>query len=224
MTGHTYTPTNWVDEVPASTPVKYKLTDAVNGVLGDDVTIEVVTSVTPGTPLNATTENNQETGIANAQADANQALIDAAAAQADADLGVIAYNWRDAPYTFYLNGNEVLTTTHKFFYPIPNVAEYANGAELIDVRGGCWDPSSSGQVVILLQKYIHATDTLTTLMTIGLTIDEGEKFSIDSAVQPVIDATKKNFLIGDGILATVTSEGTGVTHCHVDIVLRPIEA
>ena len=220
---HTYTPTNWVDEVPESTPVKYKMTDGVNGVLGEDVSIEVVTSITPGTPLNATTENNQETGIANAQADANQALADAAAAQADADLGVIMYGWRDHSYTLYINGNEVLTTSHKASYTIPNLIRYQNGAELTGVRATCDDVSTSGAVTIVLKKYIKATATWETLLTIPITIDASKKYSVESAVQPVIDATKKNFVIGDMVRAEITGAGANVTHCQAEVIFRPIE-
>ncbi len=222
---HTYTPTNWVDEVPASTPVKYQIIDDITGEICASATIAPVTSITPGTPLNATTENNQELGIANAQADANLALTNAAAAQATADLGELAYNWRDSSYTLYVNGNEVLTTTHKVYFPIPNLLEYQNGAEFVGLRGYCFEVSTSGTVTMTLKKYVKATQTWQTdLLTINLTVDANKIYSIDSAVQPVINSVRKNFAIGDAILVEITGAGTGVKHAQAEIILRPIEA
>ena len=58
-----YVPTNWEDEVPATTPVKYKISQASDGDIATDATIEVVTDVTPGTPVNATNLNHIEEGI-----------------------------------------------------------------------------------------------------------------------------------------------------------------
>jgi len=214
---HTYVPTEWVDEVPATTPVKYEIVDDVEGVIGSSLTIAPVTVITPGTPLNATTENHQEEGIYNAQEDANQALADAAAAQADADKGVIAYNWRDSSYTLYLNGNETLTTSHKALYRIPNLTKYTNGCEMIGVAAACDDPSSSGDITLTLKK--NGVSILTT----NITIEAGENDTLTAAVQAVIDETKKNFVIGDKLTAEVTGAGVGVTHCQIEFILRPIE-
>lgn len=75
-----YTPTNWVDEVPAGTPpvtIKYKITDDVGGVIANSAKIEIVTSITPGTPLNAANENKQELGIQTAQQTAEDAQLTA---------------------------------------------------------------------------------------------------------------------------------------------------
>lgn len=58
-----YTKTDWVDEVPESTPVKYKLTDDTDGVLAESAKIEIVTPVTSGTPVNATNLNKIETAL-----------------------------------------------------------------------------------------------------------------------------------------------------------------
>jgi hypothetical protein len=70
----TYTPTTWVDEIPASTPVKYVITDDTVGPVASSATIEVATAITSGTPLNATNLNNIESGITTAQATANDAI------------------------------------------------------------------------------------------------------------------------------------------------------
>ena len=59
----TYTPTSWSDEVPASSPVKYNIKTSGGTPIYTDVQIEVNTSVTPGTPLNASNLNHIETGI-----------------------------------------------------------------------------------------------------------------------------------------------------------------
>ena len=58
-----YTKTTWVDEVPASTPIKYKISQSSDGDVATDATIEIVTSVTSGTPVNATNMNHIEDGI-----------------------------------------------------------------------------------------------------------------------------------------------------------------
>ena len=213
-----YTPTTWTDEVPASSPVKYTLKDSGGSVIEDDVTIEVKTVITTeGTPLNATNLNKMETGIKNAQDAADDAQDAADAAQTDADLGVIAYGWRDNSYTLYLNGNETLTTSHKVLYRIPNLVEYTNGAELIGIAGCCLDASSSGNITLTLKK--NGVSVLTT----NITIEAGETDTLTATVQAVIDATKKNFAIGDKLLAEVTGAGVGVTHCQIEVIFRPIE-
>lgn len=85
---HSYTPTTWTDEVPGSTPIKYVITDDSLGSIAASATITLATSVTSGTPINAANLNNLESGVVNAQADANQALTDAAAAQAAANAAI----------------------------------------------------------------------------------------------------------------------------------------
>lgn len=215
---NTYTPTVWEDEAPASTPVKYSITDDTNGVLAASAEIAPVTTIAPGTPLNATNLNKIENGVKTAQDDANIAIAAAAAAQVDADKGVLAYDWRDSSYTLYMNGNEALTTTHKFLYHIPNLVEFANGCEIIDVRAFCLDPSSSGNVTLALKK------NSVSILTTNITIEAGETSSLTATTQPIIDESKKNFVIGDQLLAECTGAGVGVTHCNVEIILRPLEA
>ncbi len=79
-----YTKTTWVDEVPATTPIKYSVTDDVGGVIASSATIAIVTSVTAGTPINATNLNKHEDAIYDAVVAAEAAAVDAAAATADA--------------------------------------------------------------------------------------------------------------------------------------------
>lgn len=71
-----YTPTEWVDEVPQSTPLLYTIKTAGGDIIQDDVVIELKTPVTPGTPISAARLNNIEQGIATVEADL-KAQIDA---------------------------------------------------------------------------------------------------------------------------------------------------
>lgn len=79
-----YVPTNWEDEVPATTPVKYKISQASDGDIATDATIEVVTSITPGTPVNATNLNKIEQALEDAHADGFVTLAKMAANSVDA--------------------------------------------------------------------------------------------------------------------------------------------
>lgn len=83
-----YTPTVWTDEVPATTPVKYKITDDTSGILANSAKIEVVTSITPGTSVCAANLNKLEEGVEDAMDAAEAAQADADAAQADADASI----------------------------------------------------------------------------------------------------------------------------------------
>lgn len=58
-----YTKTDWENEVPATSPVRYTLRDVNGDVLYDDVTIDLKTSVTAGTPLDSTNLNKIEQGL-----------------------------------------------------------------------------------------------------------------------------------------------------------------
>lgn len=215
---NTYVPTTWEDEVPNSTPVKYAITGDSEGIISSSAEITLVTTIVPGTPLNATNLNKMEMGIKTAQDDANIAIAAAAAAQMDADKGVLAYNWRDNSYTLYMNGNEALTTTHKVLFRIPNLVEYANGCEITGIAACCNDPSTSGAVTLTLKK-----NGVSILIT-NITIDEGETDTLTAATQAMIDVAKNNFVIGDKLLAECISSGVGVTHCQIEIILRPLEA
>lgn len=91
-----YVKINWENEVPSSSPAKYEIVDDSLGEIATSASIQLVTAVTAGTPLNATNLNHMDDGIFNAQAaaddaqaDATQALADAAAAQIDADAAQV---------------------------------------------------------------------------------------------------------------------------------------
>lgn len=90
-----YTKTNWIDEIPASLPIKYVVTDDVDGVIASSATIELVTPATPGTPINATNLNKHEdaiydavAGVEAAVAAAENAVTSAEEASAYAALAV----------------------------------------------------------------------------------------------------------------------------------------
>ena len=70
-----YTPTVWTDEVPASTPVKYKITDDSDGIIANSAKIELVTSVTAGTALNAANFNKLEAAVEDAVTIAESAEV-----------------------------------------------------------------------------------------------------------------------------------------------------
>lgn len=219
-----YTPTVWTDEVPETTPVRYLIKDSVGGVVEDDATIEVVTNVTAGTPLNAVNLNHMEEGIEDAHIAAAAAQSTADAAAIDAAKGELCYDWRDESVTLQLNGNTPLTTNDKAHWMVSNRPKHEGGLQLVGIAASCLEGSTSGVVTLTLKKYIRATDTWVSVLTTNITIDVGELDTIDAAVSGVIDGTKDGFVIGDKIMAECTAAGTGVTHCQVECVFRPIEA
>jgi hypothetical protein len=83
-----YTPTQWKNETPDSVPLLYRITNSSGPVISESALIELLTVVTPGTPVNATNLNHIETGISDAQTTANEATAAAEAAQSLAAAGV----------------------------------------------------------------------------------------------------------------------------------------
>lgn len=77
-----YTKVNWTNEVPATLPIKYKISQDSDGDVCTDATIELVTSVTPGTAMNASNFNHMEQGIEDANETAALAVETANAAVA----------------------------------------------------------------------------------------------------------------------------------------------
>lgn len=68
-----YIKTVWTDEVPSSA-LKYKISQTTSGDVAASAAIELVTSVTAGTPVNAVNLNKIETGIETAQATAEASV------------------------------------------------------------------------------------------------------------------------------------------------------
>ena len=69
-----YTRTDWSNEAPDSTPILYDIKDAAGAAVHSDVQIEIKTTVTPGTPVNAANLNNLEQGVADAVEAAEEAM------------------------------------------------------------------------------------------------------------------------------------------------------
>jgi microcystin-dependent protein len=69
-----YIKQTWTDETPSATPIKYSITDDIEGAIATSAVIEIETPVTPGTPLNATRLNYIEEGIETAQEIAEAAI------------------------------------------------------------------------------------------------------------------------------------------------------
>jgi hypothetical protein len=210
-----YVPTVWEDEVPDSSPVKYKLEDDTAGVLGASVEITTVTDITPGTPLNASKMNKIEAGIEAAQAAAEAAQADADAAQTDADKGVFMYGLRDLVVFIPLNGPTPLTISDKAYYRIP--FKGAGGVftgTLINVEAMCGVGSSSGAVTLTVKN--GATSMLST----NITLDAGETDTLTAAARPAVGASNA-VQTGDHILIEATGSGVGVTYCGVELTIRP---
>ncbi len=73
----TYTPTTWIDEVPGETPVKFVITDDVEGEIAGSATIELATAPLTGTPYNAANLNHLEQGLVDVEAATVPAILTA---------------------------------------------------------------------------------------------------------------------------------------------------
>lgn len=131
-----YSPTTWTNETPAASPVKYKITDDSSGVLANSAKIEVVTSVTAGTPLNATNFNKIEQGIVSVETKANTAITNAATAQSAANAAQVSASAANTKaITATATATEALSAVNALyiqrFVPIflPSLTNY-NGASV----------------------------------------------------------------------------------------------
>jgi hypothetical protein len=215
-----YTPINWVDEVPEETPVKYEIVGDEEGAISESATITLVTGLTvTGTALTAINLNHMDTGIYDAQeaADAAQATADAAAIGcAEADY---LYALRDFPIDIPLNNNTALTTNDKGYARIP---AKLNGGTLIAVAAMCVGASSSGAVTLNVKKST-AGGAFATMLSTNMTIDEGEIDTSTAAVPGAIGASN-TVATGDRIEVSVVDAGTGVTYCIAELTFRPAAA
>lgn len=160
-----YTKTTWTDEIPASTPVKYVVTDDVLGEVAGSATIALVTSVTPGTALNATNMNKIETGIETAQA----------AAESIAAAAILKSIVTTAGDLIYATGSAVLTRLAK---GTAHQALYMNSGATAPVwRGRLYAFVSQSSPVTLS----HNTHTLVSFNT-----EENDTGSFFSAGSPTI--------------------------------------
>lgn len=79
-----YPKQTWTDEVPSTTPLKYKISQSADGDVAPNAEIVLVTPVTAGSPVNATRLNYMEEGIETAQDTAESAIAAAEAALEEA--------------------------------------------------------------------------------------------------------------------------------------------
>jgi len=212
----TYTKVVWVDEVPSATPVEYILTDDINGILGANTTIAVVTPLTTvGTPMTATNLNRMDDGIYQAQEDANAAQATADAAAISCTLAEYLDDLKDNAVYIPLNGSTALTTNDKAYHRIPAKLD---GGTLVDVAAMCVGASSSGAITLTVKKLVGAV--WTTMLSANITIDAGEIDTSTAAVPATIGAGN-TVAEGDHIEVAVTGAGTGVTFCGAELSFRP---
>jgi hypothetical protein len=123
-----YTKTTWVDEVPASTPIKYSINGDIEGEISASAEIAVVTGITPGTAVNAANLNHAETGIYDAH-------VAAAAAQATATAAI--------PKSGFTAAGQILVSTGAGTYTVLDAS--GNTDKAIVSNGTTWVMSYIGQ-------------------------------------------------------------------------------
>lgn len=161
-----YTPTTWTDEVPASTPIKYVITDDVDGVIASSATIALVTSVTAGTPINATNLNRMEAAIEDAVIAAEAATVDAAQATADATAALAVVKTQVAELQIVPVSVDVDGTSGIGYFFVPSAA---NGMNLIRATAMVDTAGTTGATTIQvrnLTKYA-SNDALSTAISIA---------------------------------------------------------
>lgn len=146
-----YTKQTWTDEVPVSTPVRYKISESTDGDITPDAKIEVVTSITAGSPVNATRLNYMEDGIETAQETAEQALLleNADGAIINCLTNQLISNSSNTKISFL---TESLDTNSYWDSGAPTRIELPyTGLYLISIRVG-WASSSTGLRTIRIRK------------------------------------------------------------------------
>jgi len=123
------------------------------------------------------------------------------------------YALRQMVVSIPLNGATPLTTSDKAYYRIP---AKINGGVLYGVKAFCHGASSSGSVTITVKN------GGTSMLSTNITIDETKTSSSDSAVQPVINTGADDVSTEDEIEIAVTSAGSGVTYCSVELIFMPV--
>jgi hypothetical protein len=209
-----YDKTTWVDEVPDDSPIKYSITDDVEGEIAGSAVIEVETAITPGTPLNATNMNKLETGVETAQAAAEAAQDTADDASEECTLSLLLYDYRDIAIFIPLNGAQPLTVNDKAYWRVPAkgpLGEFAGA--LISVAAMCVTPSSSGVITLTVKN------GGVSMLSTNITIDEGET-DTDTAAAPAAVGVNNEVETGDHIAVEVSGCGVGATYVGVELVVR----
>lgn len=122
------------------------------------------------------------------------------------------YALRQMVVSIPLNGATPLTTSDKAYYRIP---AKINGGVLYSVSASCKTASSSGGVTITVKNGV------TSMLSTNITLDETKTDSTLSAVQPVVDTGADDVATTNQIEIAVTSAGSGVTYCSVELVFMP---
>ena len=188
-----YTKTTWTDEVPETTPVKYKIENDETTL--DEVTISVVTPVTTGTAVNAANLNKIEEGI-----DALDSLVDALFTET-----VYVRAIRDT--ATLLSGDGLMT------FMIPAAL---NTYQISDIQVSIYVPSSSGAVRVQVHNLRSSAD----ILSIEATIDEGEYSSYTAAVAPVVNPSAAGVETGDRLRVDIDAAGIGAKGLDLIITLE----
>jgi hypothetical protein len=145
-----YEPTVWTNEVPEESPIKYKISQASEGDVATDATIEIVTPVIPGTSLNANNLNHLEEGVEIAQDTAEEADTIADAAQVSANTGIsnaaLAQTKAD---TAYANAAGAQTTANA---AIPKSLATVIGQILYSTAANIWEALAKPSVDSVLKN------------------------------------------------------------------------
>lgn len=151
-----YTKTTWVDEVPTGTP-KYAIVGDVEGAITAGATIELVTPVTPGTPINASNLNKHEDAIELAVATAEDA-------QATADDVYAIHKSQAVQAQIVYEASQV--TTDIFYFYVPSSMD---GMNLIRATAFVATAGTTGSTTVQVRnmtKY-SGNDALSTAISIA---------------------------------------------------------
>lgn len=144
-----YTKTVWTDELPATTPIKYLVTDDTDGVVAESATIEVLTSVTAGTPVNAANLNHIETGIYNAQVAADAASTAAGTALSTAEAAQVTASAAQATADEALSAVTDPAALLPFVYPVGSIyMSVVSTSPAVLFNFGNWEALGAGRVLV----------------------------------------------------------------------------
>lgn len=120
------------------------------------------------------------------------------------------YPLRDQSIWIPLNGATALVTGDKAYWRVP--AKF-NGGTLVGVAAACKVASTSGAVGLMVNN------GATAMLSTGITLDQNETDTLTAATPAVISVPA--LATGNLIEISVTSAGTGVTYCGVELTVRP---
>jgi hypothetical protein len=191
--GKIYTKNVWVDEVLASTPAEYKLSDETESFLEENVRIELTTALTTsGTPVTAIRMNNIEEGI-----DALDTLVDEMNQE-----------------TVYLQvvTDEVEVADGVMYFTVPPELD---GKEIISADACVYVASSDGSSTFTIYNITQAHEILSTAITLG----EGD-YNTFSSGSGVINTSNDELSVGDRIRIDVDSVGADLEGLDIVLVVK----